>query len=163
MDDERRRVLDLLCEDARYTAEDVARQLDLTTDEVAAHVEALENAGAVRGYTAVVDWAALDDGIVEAKVELNVELDRETGYEDISRRIAKFPEVTAFQLVSGDYDFALEVRAETMNDVSQFVSEEIAPIPEVTQTVTHYVMETYKADGIEFDDGETDDRLSYSP
>ncbi|QLC34273.1 Lrp/AsnC family transcriptional regulator [Halarchaeum sp. CBA1220] len=162
-DDDRRRVLDLLCEDARYTPEDVARQLDLTPEEAEAHIEALENEGVLRGYTAVVDWAALDDGIVEAKVELNVELDRETGYEDISRRIAKFPEVAAFQLVSGDYDFALEVRADSMNAVSRFVSEEIAPIPEVTQTVTHYVMETYKAEGIEFGDGEEDDRLSYSP
>jgi len=161
--DERRRVLDVLCEDARYTPEDIARQLDLEPEEVAAHVEALEDAGVVRGYTAVVDWAALDDDVVQAKVELNVELDRETGYEDISRRIAKFDEVTAFQLVSGDYDFALEVRADSMNDVSRFVSEEVAPIPEVTQTVTHYVMDTYKDAGIEFEDGERDDRLSYSP
>ena len=161
--DDRRRVLDLLCEDARYTPEDVARQLDMTPEEAAAHVDALEEAGVVRGYTAVVDWAALDDDVVEAMVELNVELDRETGYEDVSRRIAKFSEVTAFRLVSGDYDFALEVRADSMNDVSQFVAEEIAPVPEVTQTVTHYVMETYKADGIAFKDAESDDRLPYSP
>jgi len=161
--DDRRRVLDLLCEDARYTAEDVARQLDLTPEEVEAHVSSLEDEGVVHGYTAVVDWASLDDDVVEAMVELNVELDRETGYEDISKRIAKFSEVTAFRLVSGDYDFAVDVRADSMNDVSRFVSEEIAPIPEVTQTVTHYVMETYKAAGIEFEDGETDDRLSYSP
>jgi DNA-binding Lrp family transcriptional regulator len=50
-----------------------------------------------------------------------------------------------------------------MHDVSQFVSEQIAPIPEVTQTVTHFVMETYKERGIEFDASDDDDRLSVSP
>lgn len=161
--DDRRRVLDLLTEDARYTPEDIARQLDIDESAVEAHIESLENDGVVRGYTAVVDWTTFDDEQVEAMVELNVALDRETGYEDISRRIAKFDEVTAFRLVSGDYDFALEVRADSMNEVSRFVSEEIAPVPEVTQTVTHYVMDTYKDAGIEFEDGESDDRLSYSP
>jgi hypothetical protein len=36
-------------------------------------------------------------------------------------------------------------------------------VPEITQTVTHYVMESYKEHGIEFDDGDDDDRLSISP
>jgi hypothetical protein len=50
-----------------------------------------------------------------------------------------------------------------MSEVSRFVSEKVAPVPEITQTVTHYVMETYKDDGIVFDDGSDDDRLSVTP
>jgi hypothetical protein len=50
-----------------------------------------------------------------------------------------------------------------MRDVSMFVSEQIAPIPEVTQTVTHFVMDTYKNRGLEFTDSDEDDRLSISP
>jgi hypothetical protein len=45
-----------------------------------------------------------------------------------------------------------------------FVSEQIAPIPEVTQTVTHFVMKTYKSRGLELTDhDDDDDRLSVSP
>jgi DNA-binding Lrp family transcriptional regulator len=75
----------------------------------------------------------------------------------------KFDEVTALRLVSGDYDFNVIVEGESMRDVSMFVAEQIAPIPEVTQTVTHFVMETYKDRGLEFIDGDDDDRLSISP
>ena len=50
-----------------------------------------------------------------------------------------------------------------MSDVSRFVSEKVAPVPEITQTVTHYLMATYKERGVEFDDGHDDDRLSISP
>ena len=161
--DEKRELLDLLLADARESTADLARQTGLSESEVADVIAELEDQGAVRGYQAVVDWTQVDEPRVEALVELNVELDRETSYEDISGRITKYDEVASLRLVSGNYDFALEVVGDSMRDVSMFVSEQIAPIPEVTQTVTHFVMDTYKRRGIEFEDGDEDDRLSVSP
>jgi DNA-binding Lrp family transcriptional regulator len=96
-------------------------------------------------------------------VELNVTLDRETRYEDIAERLVKFPEVQSLRLVSGDFDFALTVEGDSMREVSQFVSDKVATTPEITQTVTHYIMESYKEQGVEFGDGHDDDRLSISP
>lgn len=161
--DERRELLELLCEDARYTTADLAAQTGLEEATVEDHVSALEASGAIRGYQAVVDWEQVDDEHVRALVELNVELDRETGYDDIAARIAKHPAVESLRLVSGDFDFALEVVDDSIHDVSAFVAERIAPIPEVTQTVTHFVMTTYKDSGIEFRAETDDDRLSVSP
>jgi DNA-binding Lrp family transcriptional regulator len=158
-----REVLALLRENARYSTADIARMTDLDEDAVEAAIQELEASGVVRGYQAVVDWDQLEDERVRAEVELNVHLDRETGYGDIAERLARFPEVTALRLVSGDYDFDMEVEGDSIREVSQFVSEKVAPIPEITQTVTHYVMTSYKENGIEFGDGDEDDRLSFSP
>ena len=96
-------------------------------------------------------------------MELNITLDRETSYDDVAERIAKFPNVESLHLVSGDFDFMMEVEGDSMSEVSSFISNKVAPVPEVTQTVTHYVMTTYKEQGIEFGDGSDDDRLSVSP
>ena len=161
----RREILDLLRENARYTTEDMARLTDYSESEVAEIIDEFEEAGIIRGYQAVVDWNAVksDEERVRATVELNVTLDRETSYDDISDRVAKFPEVTSLRLVSGDYDFDLEVEGDSMREVSHFISDKIAPIPEITQTVTHYIMESYKEQGMEFDDRDDDDRLSVSP
>jgi DNA-binding Lrp family transcriptional regulator len=162
--DEKRELLDLLQHSARESTADIARQLGMEEAAVEALIAELEDEGVLRGYQAIVDWDEFgDDEQVTAMVELNVELDRETKYTDISARIAKFPEVSDLKLVSGDYDFAVEVVGESMHDVSMFVSERIAPIPEVTQTVTHFVMDTYKQRGIEFGDHTDDDRLNFSP
>lgn len=156
-------VLDLLRDNARQPAEDIARQLDAEVEEVEAIIEELEDDGVLRGYKAVVDWDRLEDERVRAAVELNVTLDRETSYNDVAERIAKFPMVESLHLVSGDYDFMMEVEGESMREVSAFISDKVAPVPEITQTVTHYVMETYKEQGIVFGDGQDDDRLSISP
>ncbi|MFC7214677.1 Lrp/AsnC family transcriptional regulator [Saliphagus sp. GCM10025334] len=158
-----REVLELLRENARYDTADIARMTDLDEDEVADAIEALEAAGIVRGYQAVVDWDRLEDERVRAEVELNVTLDRETGYDDVAERLARFPQVKALRLISGDYDFDMEVEGDSIREVSRFISEKVAPVPEITQTVTHYVMASYKENGIELGDGEDDDRLSVSP
>ena len=161
--DEKQELLSLLSTDAREDADDIARQLGTDTETVESLLDELESDGTVRGYQAVIDWDNTDSQHVAAFVELNVELDRETGYKEIADRIAKFSEVESLRLVSGDYDFAIEVTGESMQDVSQFISEQIAPIPEITQTVTHFIMETYKEAGIDFGDRDDDDRLSVSP
>jgi DNA-binding Lrp family transcriptional regulator len=156
-------VLELLRENARYTVEDIARQTGSDAETVEEIIAALETDGVIRGYRAVVDWDQLDREQVRAAVELNVTLDRETSYSDVAERIAKFPMVESLHLVSGDYDFMMEVEGDSMREVSYFISEKVAPVPEITQTVTHYVMDSYKENGIEFGDGDDDDRLSVSP
>jgi len=161
--DTKRELLSLLSTDARESTEDIARQLAVETETIEQLLDELENEGTVRGYQAVVDWDNVDDQRVSAFVELNVELDRETGYEQIADRIARFSEVESLRLVSGDYDFAIEVTGDSMQDVSRFISNQIAPIPEITQTVTHFIMQTYKEAGIDFGDRDDDDRLSVSP
>jgi len=160
---DREEILALLRENARYSTEDLARQTGLDAERVEEVVEELETEGVVKGYQAVVDWEKVEPERVRAAVELNVTLDRETGYDDIAERLAKFPEVQGLRLVSGDYDFAMEVEGDSMSQVSRFISEQVAPVPEITQTVTHYIMESYKERGVEFGDGHDDDRLSISP
>lgn len=158
-------VLAVLRENARCTNEDIARQTGLSEADVERIIEEFESEGVVKGYTAIVDWDAVDEGDepIRATVELNVTLDRETSYTDIADRIAKFPQVKSLRLISGDYDFDMLVEDDSMSEVSHFISDKIAPFPEITQTVTHYIMESYKEQGIEFGDGPDDDRLSISP
>ena len=156
-------VLALLRENARYSVEDIAHQIDAEPEEVEETLAELEDEGVVRGYRAVIDWNNLETERVRAAVELNVTLDRETSYDDVADRLAKFPLVESLHLVSGDYDFMMEVEGDSMREVSQFISDKVAPVPEITQTVTHYVMDSYKEQGIEFGDGHDDDRLSISP
>ena len=130
-------VIELLRENARYSVEDLARQTDAEPDEIEGIIDSLEEEGIIKGYRAVIDHERRDDEVVRAVVELNITLDRETGYDDVARRIAKFPKVESLHLVSGDFDFMMEVEGTSMREVSNFISNKVAPVPEITQTVTH--------------------------
>lgn len=156
-------ILAILRENARTSTEDIARQTGADPEDVEAVIADLEAEGVICGYQAVVDYGELEDEKVRALVELNVTLDRETSYRDIADRLAKFPEVTSLRLVSGDYDFDMSVEGDSMSEVSRFISEQVAPVPEITQTVTHFVMDKYKERGFSMGDGDDDERLSVSP
>jgi len=157
-------VVEILRENARESVDDIARQVEADPEEVEEIIAELEAQGIIRGYTAVVDREQMEEEPpVRAAVELNITLDRETSYDDVAERIAKFPMVQSLHLVSGDFDFLLEVEGDSMSEVSNFISNKVAPVPEITQTVTHYVMTTYKEQGLRFGDGGDDDRLSVSP
>ena len=156
-------LLESLLENARYDTVDLARMTGLDEAEVEATIAELEADGVIRGYQPVVDWEETDREHIRAVVEVNVELDRETGYADVADRLAGYDAVDTLRLVSGDYDFHVEIVGESMRDVSAFIADEVAPVPAVTQTVTHYAMTTYKESGVDFGDGDDDDRLSVSP
>lgn len=156
-------LLSVLVSNARRSTEDIARLLDEDEADVAAAIDKLETDNVIGGYQTVIDWDRVDDDHVRAEVECNVTLDRETSYDDIADRIARYPEVVGLELVSGEFDFLLRVECSTMRSVSEFVSDEIAPLPEVTRTVTHFVMNSYKERGVRFDDDDDDDRLSVTP
>ena len=156
-------LLESLLENARYETVDLARMTGLDEAEVEATIAELEADGVIRSYQPVVDWEETDREQIRAIVEVNVELDRETGYADVADRLAGYDAVDTLRLVSGDYDFHVEIVGESMRDVSAFIADEVAPVPAVTQTVTHYAMTTYKESGVDFGDGDDDDRLSVSP
>jgi len=156
-------VLAALEDNARYTVEDIARLTETDPETVETAIDELEESGVIQGYRVVVDRSRLDEEPVRAAVELNVTLDRETSYDDIAERLARFPMVESLYLVSGDFDYLMYVEGESMREVSAFISDKVAPVPEITQTVTNYVMDAYKEQGITLGDGHDDDRLSISP
>lgn len=156
----KQKVAELLSEDARYSLSDISSMTGEDEEEIQKIIEELEDEGVLLGYGAVVDWAKL--GKVRAYVEVDVELDRDTNYGDIAERIKRFEEVYSLRLVSGSYDFGVELMADSMEEISRFISQKIAPMEEVKKTVTHFVMDTFKDTGKEFEERE-DERLSISP
>ena len=58
------------------------------------------------------------------------------GFDAIAARIYRFDEVTAVYLMSGAYDLMLEVQAESLRTLANFVSQKLATIDSVLSTMT---------------------------
>ena len=50
--------------------------------------------------------------------------------------------------MSGSYDLSVVIEGKTMKEVAYFVARKLAPIEYVTATATHFVLKTYKYNGI---------------
>ncbi|WMW22514.1 Lrp/AsnC family transcriptional regulator [Methanolobus mangrovi] len=148
MDDKTRHILECLEEDARTSHEKIAAMTGLTVDGVSKRVKELEDAGVIRKYKTVIDWDMAGDEYVYAVIELKVTLERKLGYQDLVERLYKFPEVRSVRLLSGQYDLSLTVSGKSMKEVAFFVAEKISTLEQVQHTTTHFVLKTYKEDGV---------------
>lgn len=156
-------ILKILEENAKLTPEEISEMTGFSKTEVEETIKKLEDLRAILRYKAIVDWERVGEELVFAVIEVRVSLTREKGYDDIAKRIAKFPEVHAIRLVSGEYDFQVVVKGKNLKEVAFFVSEKISTIPEVRNTVTHFVLRTYKEEGVTLFEDEEDRRLAIVP
>jgi DNA-binding Lrp family transcriptional regulator len=156
-------ILDILKKNARTSVEDIGKMLRLAPEDVTAQIAAYEKAGTIRGYRALVNEDNLPGDRVTAVIEVRVQPEREGGFDRIARRISGFPEVVNMYLMSGKYDLLLFVEGDTLREVASFVSERLSTLDGVLSTGTHFMLKTYKQDGVLMDGEKTDERLQVSP
>ncbi len=160
---EEMKVLELLYEDARVTPERAAVMLGMREEDVRAAVDKLEQERVIVGYPALVNWDKTPIEKVKAVIEVKVTPQRDMGFDAIAARIYRFDEVTAVYLMSGAYDLMLEVQAESLRTLANFVSQKLATIDSVLSTATHFVLKKYKVDGVILEEEHADHRLAVTP
>jgi DNA-binding Lrp family transcriptional regulator len=163
MGDLRKEVLQLLENDSRLTQEQLAKMLNVPTEEISALIEELEQENVILKYHTVINWEKEPSPPVTALIEVNIIPQREFGFDKIAERIYHFPQVKSVYLMSGSYDLCVIIEGENMQEISFFVSEKLATLEHVNGTRTHFIMKRYKEDGVIFSGGEKDNRLVVSP
>ena len=159
IEDKRSEILKILEENARLSDKEIATLAGLNESEVKSIIEELETKGIIRKYKAIIDYEKAGIEAVQALIDIKVIPERSTGYDNIAERISKFPEVKSVRLVSGEYDLSVLVAGKTMREVAYFVAEKIAPLEQVRNTVTHFLLKTYKENGEVYGEEEEGRRL----
>ncbi len=158
-----REILEILEENDRVTPAEIAVMLGLTEAQVKKEIEALEKARVILKYRAVVNWEKTDVERVSALIDVKVTPQREVGFDEVARRIYRFPEVKSVYLMSGAYDLSVLVEAKSMKELALFVAEKLATLENVTTTATHFMLKRYKQEGVTFEEQEQPERLVISP
>ena len=144
-------VLEAIERDARRTTAEIAEATGRPAESVRAAIDDAEAGGLILSWGARINWDAAGRPRICALVEVTVDPQDSTGYNQVARRIARFDEVRTVYFVSGDYDLMVMVEGATMQDIAEFVSERLAPMPAVRHTTTHMLMKRYKEAGVQLD------------
>lgn len=138
------KLLKLLQDNATLTHAQIAVMLATDEAEVSFTIHELEKKGVIKGYKTLINWERSSIPFATALIEVRVTPQKDTGFDDIAKRIMSFPEVESVCLMSGGYDLAVTVTAPTMSEVAMFVSKRLAPIGGILSTATHFVLTKYK-------------------
>ena len=156
-------LLKLLRANALESPKNLARMLNSTEAAIKAKIAEYERAGVIRGYQAVVNTDRLDVDLVRAVIEIKVTPEREGGFDRLAVRVSKFAEVESVWLMSGTYDLLAVVTGRNLKEVAFFVSEKLATIDGILSTATHFMLKTYKSNGVLMVEEQPDERLKVSP
>ncbi|MDL2236534.1 Lrp/AsnC family transcriptional regulator [Christensenellaceae bacterium OttesenSCG-928-K19] len=157
-------ILDILENNAKTTAQEIASMLDLRVEDVQAEIERLEKEKVIVKYTALINRQDVAEAeFSEAMIEVKITPQRDYGYDDLARRIYKYDEVRSVYLMAGAYDLCVRVQSRSMKEISKFVFEKLAVIDGVTSTVTLFIMRKYKQAGVVLVEEERDERLVITP
>lgn len=155
-------ILELLENDAKMSAEQIASSLDMKVEEVAAAIAEYEEKDIIAGYKTLIDWDKVGDEGVTALIEIKVIPQRGQGFERIAERMSQYDEVESVYLMSGAYDIAVTVHGESLREVACFVSDKIAPLEYVTSTATHFVLKKFKDKGVMYTNTEKNQEREYA-
>ncbi|OYT53331.1 MAG: AsnC family transcriptional regulator [Candidatus Altiarchaeales archaeon ex4484_2] len=154
MDDIDWKILELLGDDARIPVKDMATMLELGGKEISDRVKKLKKRKIIRGFKTSVNWKKAGKRMASAIIQVKVTPQERSGFSAICKEISKDHRVKDVLVVTGEYDLIIFVEGGDMEDLSNFVTEKLAPKRDVTGTYTHMVLEEYKRDGVECFDEE---------
>lgn len=156
------KLLQLLSDEARLPVSQMAAMLGESEEVIESKIRQYEKEGVIVGYHSLINWEKTESPRATAFIELRVTPRKDTGFDEIAKRVMSFDEVRSVYLISGDYDLAVTVVAKTMSDIAMFVAKRLSTIDGVLSTATHFVLTKYKDGGVAMssDDEEIDERGS---
>jgi len=138
MDEVDIQILRLLQQDGRITNADLSKRVDLSPPSVLQRVRALEKAGFIRGYTAILDPDRLGLKIM-AFAQISLSLHQDMPIERFRRSIQDIDEVLECYHVSGEYDFLLKIVVKDMRAYEALIREKISRIRGIRQINSSFV------------------------
>ena len=157
-------ILEILEKDGRAEAGDIARMLKKKPEQVRQAIKKYEKDGVILKYKAVINRELVrgNGPEVRARIEVNIQPQKDLGFDKVAERIYSFPEVTSCFLVSGTYDLLLIVEGKDLRTVASFVAEKLSPLENVRGTATHFLLKKYKEDGVMLKHKEEPKRIAIS-
>ena len=138
-----RRILELLQADGRMSNQELAQKVNLSPAPVLRRVRALEEAGLIRQYVALLDPARLGLGLL-AYVTVKLEKKGRMPIEQFRRAVETWPEVVACHSTSGDMDYLLRVYVADLEHFNRFLMNTVLKQSGVIDVRSMFALERVK-------------------
>lgn len=139
MDATDRKIIAELQADGRLTVTELAQRVALSVAPCHRRLRELERSGAIRGYRAIIDPAAVG---LEFEVLVQVTMDREdtSTIADFEDGLAAIPEVRHAERLFGDPDYLVRVATTDLTAYQELRDRKLAALPGVQRLTSTIVM-----------------------
>ena len=137
------RILSQLQRDGRLPVVELAESIGLSPTPCARRIKALETAGVIEGYAAVLNPTGVGLGVL-AIVQAKLAEHTDESVARFEREIELLDEGTNCYAITGAYDFILQVYAMNLESLSSVVLKKLLRIPNLRDLQSSVVLATVK-------------------
>ncbi|MEN0001302.1 MAG: Lrp/AsnC family transcriptional regulator [Pseudomonadota bacterium] len=134
-----RAILTELQKDGRITNAALAEKVGVSASACSRRLDALEQAGAIRGYHARLSNRALGHSLT-AIVHISLSGQFQKTLDEFETAVKRIPNVLVCYLVSGEYDYILRLAAIDLADYERIHRQWLSALPHVSKIVTSFSM-----------------------
>lgn len=137
------KILQNLQAEGRLTNAELANRVNLSPAACLERVRRLQDDGFITGYTALLNPAALNAGLL-AYIEVEMDRYSPAQSEPFRRLMLDIPEVMECHLVTGPFDYLIKARVRDMLAYREFLDRVFTALKGVRRTNSFVVMEELK-------------------
>ncbi|MBN8952618.1 MULTISPECIES: Lrp/AsnC family transcriptional regulator [unclassified Rhizobium] len=141
MDETDRKILAELQRDGRQSLTELGERVGISLSPAHRRVRAMEDAGIITGYRAVVEPSAVGLGFAAVIFVTLAKTDSES-VAAFEKAVPRLPEVVQAVRLFGDPDFMLHVVTVDLPAFQQFYDERLSKLPSVQRLTSTLVMKT---------------------
>ena len=129
--------------DGRASLYALGEKIGLSASQLGRRLKRLEESGVLAGYAALLDAEAIGLGF-EAICLVSLERHSTEGTDRFHDAMRRFPEIMDCVAVTGEADFILRIVATDLKAYSQFLLDNVMPLPGIRQVRSSIVLRTIK-------------------
>ena len=143
LDEIDRAILDRLQREARISNVQLAERVHLSESACLRRVRALEEAGVIAGYAALLDPAQVD---LPASVFVHLTLQRQdqAGLDAFEEAVQGIPEVMECFLMTGEFDYLMRVVVADAADFERVHRQHLTRLPAVARVQSSFALRTVR-------------------
>ncbi len=125
IDEMNKKILHFLQKDARITYKEIAKELKRSETTIRDRIKAMEEAGVIQGYTALVDKTVIGFhffAIILANLVSSADLD------DVTEKIKMVKNVLRVYQISGEHKIAIFMVAPSYKDMKEVLRSRLLPL-----------------------------------
>ncbi len=131
--------------DSRQTVQQLAATVGLSSTPCWKRVKEMENAGIIRGYTALVDREKVGLSLC-VLAEVNLTRHNEDDVRRFEKAVAEAPQIVSCYATTGQADYVIKVLVPDIKSYEAFLHETAFKLPGVTHVRSSVVLKEVKAE-----------------
>lgn len=139
MDQIDRKLLQLLQQDGRMTAQALADRVGLSPSPCLRRIRIMEEKGIIRGYVALVDQKKVELP-VSVFISIKLERQREEELDAFNAAVSQWPEVVEAYLMTGQQDFLLRVVVSDLDAYERFLKTKLTRVEGVSSIQSSFAL-----------------------